>query len=39
MYTYVNQELASISEEVDEIENELEDYELLTVEMGRIYLE
>ncbi|EGP4893466.1 hypothetical protein FI615_000938 [Enterococcus faecium] len=41
--SYTNQELAILldvsEEEVDEIKNELEDYELLTVELGRIYLE
>ncbi|EHA3992785.1 hypothetical protein JKN29_001639 [Enterococcus faecalis] len=40
--SYTNQELAILldlsEEEIEEVKNELEDYELLTVEMGRIYL-
>ncbi|HAP3021325.1 TPA: replication initiator protein A [Enterococcus faecalis] len=40
--SYTNQELAILlnvsEEEIEEIKNELEDYDLLTVEFGRIYL-
>lgn len=40
--SYTNQELAillNVSEdEIEEIKNELEDYDLLTIELGRIYL-
>ncbi|HCC1514952.1 TPA: hypothetical protein M4V11_001314, partial [Enterococcus faecium] len=40
--SYTNQELAILlnvsEEEIEEIKNELEDYDLLTIEFGRIYL-